>query len=132
MGDSACGLVHLIEAIIFWHPIYRVLGLMKFITAAVSWGTVIILVQHMPRLLRLPSTVATAEDGRQGYEAAVQARDLGEPFDVIVMDMQMPNLDGLQATAMLRSVGIVWPAFCSVSDQSDRQTATAMIFFQSR
>ncbi len=58
---SACGLVHLIEAIIFWHPIYRVSGLMKFITAMVSWGTVFILIQYMPRILRLPSIVATNE-----------------------------------------------------------------------
>ena len=40
----ACGTGHLLEAIIFWHPVYRLSGLVKAFTAIVSWGTVIALV----------------------------------------------------------------------------------------
>lgn len=55
----ACGTVHLIEAIIFWHPIYRVSGAMKFITAVISWSAVIALVRFMPQILSLPSMAET-------------------------------------------------------------------------
>lgn len=57
----ACGTVHLIEAIIFWHPIYRVSGMMKFITAVVSWATVIALVRVIPKVMHFPSLAATNE-----------------------------------------------------------------------
>jgi signal transduction histidine kinase/ActR/RegA family two-component response regulator len=50
----ACGSVHLIEAVIFWHPIYRFSGVVKLTTALVSWGTVIALVDIVPRALHLP------------------------------------------------------------------------------
>lgn len=57
----ACGTVHLIEAIIFWYPIYRVSGMMKFITAVISWATVVVLFRYIPNILRLPSIAATNE-----------------------------------------------------------------------
>ena len=38
-----CGTGHLLEAFIFYHPIYRVAGLLKLVTAIVSWVTVIAL-----------------------------------------------------------------------------------------
>ena len=55
----ACGTVHLIEGIIFWYPIYRISGMMKFITAVISWTTVIVLIRYIPRVLHLPSMAAT-------------------------------------------------------------------------
>jgi PAS domain-containing protein len=54
----ACGSVHLTEAIIFWHPVYRFQGLLKLTTAVVSWATVIALVRYMPKILQLPSLSA--------------------------------------------------------------------------
>ncbi|PQO41743.1 hypothetical protein C5Y97_03215 [Blastopirellula marina] len=50
----SCGLVHLVEAIIFWQPIYRFSGLLKLITAVVSCATVFALVPVIPRILKLP------------------------------------------------------------------------------
>jgi hypothetical protein len=35
-----CGMTHLMEAVIFWWPTYRLPGLIKLLTALVSWATV--------------------------------------------------------------------------------------------
>ncbi|MEW4451517.1 ATP-binding protein [Bremerella sp. JC817] len=51
----SCGVGHLVEAIIFWEPVYRFSGLIKLITAVASWATVIALVPLIPRILDLPS-----------------------------------------------------------------------------
>ncbi len=50
----ACGLGHLVEATIFWHPWYRLSGAVKLATAVVSWVTVISLIKITPLALRLP------------------------------------------------------------------------------
>jgi signal transduction histidine kinase/ActR/RegA family two-component response regulator len=50
----ACGTTHLISAIIFWQPVYRLDGAVKFFTAVVSWGTVIALVRITPKALHFP------------------------------------------------------------------------------
>jgi signal transduction histidine kinase/FixJ family two-component response regulator len=70
--------------------------------------------QHF--LEKAGATVSTAEDGQQGIDTALAARDAGEPFDLVVMDMQMPNVDGLQAVAGLRSAGIEWPIIALTAD----------------
>ena len=49
-----CGITHFIDAIIFYHPIYRVSGVMKFVTAVVSWMTVFAIIRITPEALMLP------------------------------------------------------------------------------
>src|SRR5262249_45725644 len=44
----ACGTVHLVEACLFWWPIYPFSGVMKFITAVASWATVLALLPVIP------------------------------------------------------------------------------------
>ncbi len=51
----SCGLVHLVEATIFWHPWYRLSALIKVITAIASWATVLALIKVLPIALRLPA-----------------------------------------------------------------------------
>ncbi|MDR1494071.1 MAG: response regulator [Planctomycetaceae bacterium] len=43
-----------------------------------------------------------AENGRQAVEMALQSQESGKKFDLILMDMQMPLMDGYAAIKMLR------------------------------
>ncbi len=48
-----CGTTHLMDAVIFWWPAYRLSGLLKLLTASVSWVTVFALVKVAPRVLSM-------------------------------------------------------------------------------
>ncbi len=50
----ACGITHAIDAAIFWWPAYRVSGVMKAVTAAVSLTTAVLVIRMLPGALRLP------------------------------------------------------------------------------
>ncbi len=49
--------------------------------------------------------VTVAENGRIAVELATAAARAGTPFHLILMDMEMPELDGCQATLQLRNQG---------------------------
>ena len=60
------------------------------------------LVRHY--LTRAGATVIEASDGQEGVDLA-----LSENFDLVLMDIQMPKLDGYQATSLLRQSGFKPP-----------------------
>ncbi|HEV2473786.1 MAG TPA: histidine kinase dimerization/phosphoacceptor domain -containing protein, partial [Chthonomonadales bacterium] len=51
----ACGTTHFMGYYTFYHPIYRLDGLIKLITAWASWGTVLALIPVTPRALAMRS-----------------------------------------------------------------------------
>jgi PAS domain S-box-containing protein len=53
--------------------------------------------------------VTVAENGLIGVELALAAADEGAPFAVVLMDVQMPVLDGYGATRQLRDQGYTAP-----------------------
>jgi signal transduction histidine kinase/CheY-like chemotaxis protein len=60
-------------------------------------------------LKKLGATVVIADNGQVAVELAVAAVENGEAFDVILMDMHMPLLDGYGATRLLREKGYERP-----------------------
>jgi signal transduction histidine kinase len=54
----ACGSTHLIDAVIFWYPVYRFSALVRVATGIVSWVTIFHLVKTLPTALSLKSPAA--------------------------------------------------------------------------
>ena len=67
--------------------------------------------------------VETAENGRVAVEKAAARLKAGKPFDLILMDMQMPEMDGYTATSELRKLGYPGPiiALTASAMLSDRE-----------
>jgi len=76
-----------------------------------------------PRLTRIGLKVVTAQNGKEACELALAAVEEGQPFDWILMDMQMPVVDGFEATRRLRSQGYHRPiiAMTAYAMEQDRR-----------
>ncbi len=60
-------------------------------------------------LRRAGAEVDIADNGRIALEMFEAALDAGEPYDLVLTDVQMPEMDGLELAAELRSRGISTP-----------------------
>ena len=81
--------------------------------AAVSWNGRVLVAEDGRDNRRLIAafldktgvTVQFASNGRIACDLAMESAANGRPFDLILMDMQMPEMDGYEATARLRRFG---------------------------
>ena len=72
----------------------------------------VLLVEDRPMTQRLVSSILTragaevevVENGKLAIEHTLEAQDTGQPFDAVLMDMQMPVMDGYTATRTLREL----------------------------
>lgn len=74
-------------------------------------------------LKKAGAEVVLAGNGQIAFDLAIAANSEGRPFDVILMDMQMPVMDGYSATKQLRDEGYIRPiiALTAHAMESDRQ-----------
>jgi len=105
-------------------------------TAAPSLGGMRVLVAEDGddnlRLLRhllggAGATVSVAVDGEEAVHLALTAQAHGCPFDAVLMDMQMPRVDGFEATRRLRAAGYKLPivALTAHAMAADRENCLA-------
>lgn len=72
-------------------------------------------------LARAGAKVVCVQDGIEAL-----AKALTQEFDLILMDMQMPNMDGLTAVRCLRSKGINKPIYALTADDSDSAVSNCL------
>ena len=58
---------------------------------------------------KMGADVIIVENGQSAVGRALQAQKEGSPFDLILMDIRMPVMDGCLATRQLRAVGYRLP-----------------------
>lgn len=76
----SCGIGHLVEATLFWHPWYRLSGLVKGFTAIVSWMTVVALIPLVPKALALPGLKVVNEELQRTAESLRRSNEELEVF----------------------------------------------------
>lgn len=77
--------------------------------------------------------VTIAKDGQEAFDTVRDSMIRGERFDLVFMDVQMPNLDGIQSTKLIREMGFSAPivaltAFAEKSNE-DECMASGMDYF---
>ena len=74
-------------------------------------------------LQKIGAEVTVVENGALAFECALAEQRAGRPFDVVLMDMQMPVMDGYTATTKLRENGYRDPiiALTAHAMATDRQ-----------
>ncbi|MFK7959157.1 MAG: ATP-binding protein [Phycisphaerales bacterium] len=77
-------------------------------------------------LRRTGARITEAVDGQEAIDAVLAADAAGESFDLVLMDMQMPVVDGYEATRRLRTAGIRVPVVaCTANALADERDKVA-------
>ncbi len=81
-------------------------------------------------LSKLGYSATTANDGRDAIDMVLAAEGAGEPYQLVWMDIHMPNLDGYEATKILRhpeskGLGLRIVAMTAAAMEGDREGCIA-------
>jgi len=74
-------------------------------------------------LKKAGAIVTVKKNGKLAFDVALAKPDIPNPFDCILMDMQMPVMDGYEATRQLRQKGYTGPiiALTAHAMEGDRE-----------
>jgi signal transduction histidine kinase len=74
-------------------------------------------------LVQIGIQVDEAKDGQEAHDLAMRSHMNDHPYDLVIMDMQMPVMDGYATTRQLRQQGYQYPivALTAHAMQGDRQ-----------
>ncbi|KAJ4310603.1 Histidine kinase osmosensor [Neodidymelliopsis sp. IMI 364377] len=90
------------------------------------------------RMLKLEDVydVTVAKDGQEALDRVKESMEQGDPYNLIFMDVQMPNMDGLDSTRLIRQSGFSAPivALTAYAEESNVKQCmeSGMDFFLSK
>lgn len=101
----ACGTLHLIEAVIFWFPIYRVSALIKFVATIITWTAVLGFLRILPAAIAVRSARELENEVFKRNQAELQFRELlesapdatvitSEDGSIVLINRETENLFG--------------------------------------
>ncbi|MEZ6119470.1 MAG: response regulator [Pirellulaceae bacterium] len=76
------------------------------------------LVTHL--LHRSGVDVDVARDGQEGVELALVSQDLKQRYDLVLMDIDLPIMDGVEAVALLRKAGYRQPIIALTAGDQEK------------
>lgn len=82
----ACGTTHFMEIVMFYWPVYRAAGVIKLLTAVVSWATVAALVPVLPRAFAMRSPEVLQKEVDERTRAEAEVRRLNEELEARVAE----------------------------------------------
>lgn len=77
-------------------------------------------------LKKAGAEVTVADNGAVGLGAALAAAGEGRPFDLVLMDMEMPVMDGYEATRRLRAADYEGPILALTAHAMERERQKAI------
>jgi osomolarity two-component system, sensor histidine kinase SLN1 len=85
-------------------------------------------IEVVSKMLKLEDVydVTIAKDGQEAYDLVKANMEKNLRFDVIFMDIQMPNLDGLQSTRLIRKMGYSAPIVALTAFSEDSNVKECM------
>lgn len=97
----ACGSTHFLDALMFWWPAYRLTALAYFLTAIVSWATVLALIPILPKAFALRSPKALEREIAEREKAEVQLREMNERLQLELLERKRLEAEFVQADKLI-------------------------------
>jgi len=82
----ACGTTHLMDIVMFYNPLYRLAGVIKLVTAAASWGTVIALFHVTPLALQMRSVEDLEREIEQRERAEAELQQANDNLEARISE----------------------------------------------
>lgn len=91
-----CGISYLVEAALFWKPWHRFSGVLKAVTAVLSWLTILALVRAIPGVLFRPGKAENASDLNENIAVRLQSEEALRKSEEFIRTVIQSNPDGVK------------------------------------